>query len=870
MFRLSLLSLIVCALFGCTKPPPPDENGVTRARLKNGVIILIKEDHREPIVAISTLVKTRETTLDEYRIGLRTLAESLFLENSLKYPEKKTLSKELMRLGGALDASTSIDYSLYQTVIPNFNISKGIKLFQTAYSNPGLKPSDYSDVVRKLIRDGNRVEEIIEGYPIELLPDPTTLGELSNVDFNNYWEERFHPELLVVSIVGDVSTKNIFRLLNNTFGKLKSDQKPPQIKQGATFTESFQFSQTPDDRGTWGTVTFQTEGLANKDRYPLYLLSLWLKNQTPTQVRIARDSGVVQFSLTPEDNDLLTLEKTLFRELNNLKTTPIPEEQLKVFRSQVVFEQYKTQASIQTLSKALAIEEQYGDYQNALIQGNRLANVTTDDVKGLSKRYFSIERANVEEYSNLFPKGLVDKETRKKDLIFPETETSAENKTSPTKSKEIAPIKVLPKELAKESKATMFLVKEKIPAIFQEEHTVPLVAITIMGIESRLNENIDDIGSISLALRSALHTPLTGDIKPPTSIIAALGGKLEFSSTTDSSGFTLEILSQNLKEGLKSFIKLVTDPQANNESIDNERKKMIEELQDQKLLSPFSNSLQLSLEFEFEKHPYIFPSQGTEASLNKQSVEKIIEILKTYFKSNNLIITAVGDFDSVELQSLLNQELTQLQYSPKPQPQELAFPLKPEGITHNIESGVPITYSAQTLLFNGPKPTDPEFPTINLLTNILGGPVGKLQTVLVEKDPTAYKVSAVPILSKYLASVAIMSQIPPGEETGTVDSIFKVIKQISKDGVSPQETKEAYLYVLTQDQANLEDYLTLANRLSMDWLVSKDTYSINQYHKGLEKVTANDIKAASIKYLLPNDYVLGLSKSIESYGGEEK
>src|SRR3990167_2412472 len=234
-------------LLSCTKVPPPDNYGIIRAKLKNGVTILVKEDKKLPLVSITTLVKTRDTTLAEYRTGYRALAERIFLEGREKYPQHISLIKGLMSLGGALTAVTTMDYSLYETVLPAFNLQEGIKLFKKAYEKPEITPEPYKETINALSREGNQTLEIIEGYPVELLPETTELGKLPYTDFIKYWEGRFHPELLVIAIVGDIQKEKVFRLLSDTFGKIKSDIKAPKIRQDTAETMEFRFSQTPDE-----------------------------------------------------------------------------------------------------------------------------------------------------------------------------------------------------------------------------------------------------------------------------------------------------------------------------------------------------------------------------------------------------------------------------------------------------------------------------------------------------------------------------------------------------------------------------------------------------------------------------------------------
>ena len=854
-------------LLSCTKVPPPDNYGIIRAKLKNGVTILVKEDKKLPLVSITTLVKTRDTTLAEYRTGYRALAERIFLEGREKYPQQLSLVKGLMSLGGELTAATTMDYSLYETVLPAFNLQEGLKLFKKAYEKPDITPERYKETINALSREGNQRLEIIEGYTVELLPETTELGKLPYPDFIKYWEGRFHPELLVIAIVGDIQKEKVFRLLSDTFGKIKSDIKAPKIGQDTTETMEFRFSQTPDESGTWGSVTFQTEGLSHKERYPLYLLTRLLKDRMPTQSRIARDSGVVQFTFTPDEEDLLSMEAELFRGLNNIKKTPIPDEKLQLFRAQVVFEQLKMQEKIEELSRNLAIEEQNGDYSNSIRNGYYLAEVTADEVMDLAKKYFKLERALIEEFSDKFTKEEADKEARKKELSKSIKDELPKKEIKISKAKVINELTPLYPKGEKELNPRMVLIKDKIPTIFQERHDLPLASLTIKIVDTRINNpDVVDTTNAVLALRSALHTVQKGDKKTPASIITALGGRLEFTFNADAMGYTLEVISPNLKTALKTIFKLITDPLVSDEAIENERKKMLEELDDQKLHSPFSNATQLALDAAYQFHPYILPQQGRESALNEIEAEGVKDKLRTIFPNNNIIISAAGDFDSNDLQAEINNELAGFQnISPPP----TTIPLPPkrlEGRLANIDSAVPIPFSAQTFLFNGPTSADKYFEAVYLLATILAGPTGRLREALIGQLQLAHELACTPIWSKYTGSFAISTQIKPGEEKEVEQKILNIIRAINRDGVSAEETMASSLYAVTKDRENLQGNLQVAHRLSTSWLIDRDPYSTNRFHTRLEKVTAEDIIEASRKYLQPNNYILGLSKSIEASG----
>ncbi|HLB59427.1 MAG TPA: insulinase family protein, partial [Bdellovibrionota bacterium] len=782
-------------------------------------------------------------------------------KNNKKYPRYGSLSRTLMELGGEIQGSTTIDYAEYGTVVPSKYLIDALDIFADSYRNPDLDPTLLNNTINTIIRDGNVSFEFISGYPIEILPDPTEIGNLKRDQILEYWKERYHPGHLIIAIVGDISAGKAYRAIKKSFGGIPGKGEPKAVEQRTPAQEKFQFEQTAIPEGNFGLVTFQTEGLTHPDRYPLFLTSLWLKNKFPTEARIARDSGIFQFILEPKGQSILDLEKTFFEELEKLKTTPIPTEELKVFRAQTIFEGLRRQEKIQDIASQLAIEEQYGDYQTTFLEGYRLAAVTAEDVQRIAKSHFSLNQARVREFSDRFPTGRIESNVRKEQLQQVTTVPTETPSAIPQEVKNIPPIEPIAQPKPEHITPKVFRLSRDIPLILQERHYLPLVAVSIKSILSRRYETAKNIGITNLAMGTVLRTPQNEGMLP-SSIVASLGGKIAVSTTVDDAGFGMEILSTNLKEGIALLTKIIGNPQVNSSALQGERSKLVQEIDDQ-VRTPFDNAIQLALETIYGDHPYVYPEAGQTEALNSITLDQVKTWLSQMFAPENLIISVVGDVDETQIRTWFEEGLRTLQTSKVPLPEAPSLPTWPSVVRKNVKA-YPFSYSAQAILFQAPGLADPDFPALNVLSAITGGPGGRFSEALMEKRQLAYRVATTPMWSKLGNAFAILLQVPPGEEAASRNLIFRDIKSIQQNGIPKAELERGKNYQLTQDLISLQGNLELANRYGSSFVMGLKETWISDYQKQLSAISSDDVQRVATQYLMPRKYVVGQARSEET------
>ncbi|HCQ28726.1 MAG TPA: peptidase M16, partial [Flavobacteriales bacterium] len=87
-------------------------------KLKNGLTVLLHEDHSTPIVAVSVLYHVGSKNEDSLRTGFAHFFEHLMFEGSENIGRGEYM-KLIQSNGGILNANTSFDRTFYSEILPS-------------------------------------------------------------------------------------------------------------------------------------------------------------------------------------------------------------------------------------------------------------------------------------------------------------------------------------------------------------------------------------------------------------------------------------------------------------------------------------------------------------------------------------------------------------------------------------------------------------------------------------------------------------------------------------------------------------------------------------------------------------------------------
>ncbi len=216
---------------------------VFKETLKNGLKILIIEDHSLPLVAYSTtfMVGSRNENLPKIKTGTSHLFEHLMFNGSKKYP-KGDFDSIIESCGGYSNAWTSRDQTTYYELFTPENIKQIIDLEIDRFNNLSITNTILNaekDIVKEERR--LRIDNSLSGKMWELLyknaygkqayhsPVLGWMKDINSITLNdcNYFYKTFYSiNNAVITIAGDINIENTITLIKNAYGSIPMQNTP--------------------------------------------------------------------------------------------------------------------------------------------------------------------------------------------------------------------------------------------------------------------------------------------------------------------------------------------------------------------------------------------------------------------------------------------------------------------------------------------------------------------------------------------------------------------------------------------------------------------------------------------------------------------
>ena len=214
--------------------------------LKNGMKIVVKEDHRSPVVV--HMVWYRVGSMDETSgtTGVAHVLEHMMFKGTPTYPDG-SLSKTVARLGGKDNAFTNTDYTAYFQQVPKENLEKMMELEADRMTHLQFREADFEKEIKVVMEERRwRTDDQPEALLDESLrasaftahpyhwPVIGWMNDLQNmsVDDARAWYQKWYaPNNAVLVVVGDVDARQVKDLAEKHFGAIEPKKQPPRKPQ---------------------------------------------------------------------------------------------------------------------------------------------------------------------------------------------------------------------------------------------------------------------------------------------------------------------------------------------------------------------------------------------------------------------------------------------------------------------------------------------------------------------------------------------------------------------------------------------------------------------------------------------------------------
>lgn len=419
-------------------------------RLDNGLQLLVKEDHRAPVVVSQVWYKVGSSYEHGGITGISHVLEHLMFKGTPQHPAG-TFARLVAEHGGQQNAFTSQDYTAYFERLEQSQLALSFALEADRMQHLLLSEEAFATEIQvvqeeRRLRTADQPRALTQEYfnAVALLHNPyrqPVIGWMSDlasltVDQVRAWYRRWYvPNNAIVVVVGDVQPEAVRALAEAHFGPvlardltpLPPRHEPPQhglrrvtVRAPAEVPAVMLGYQVPVLKTAEDpTEAYALEVLAsvlasgNSARLPRELVrgSRVAASATAAYDLYARlDSLFVVEGIPGQGHSIESLEQALREQLGHLRATPVTAAELERVKTQIIAENMYKKDSMFAQAMELGILESVGlGWQQAETYVERVRAVTPVQVQQVAQKYLVDERLTI---AVLEPLPLEERRTR--------------------------------------------------------------------------------------------------------------------------------------------------------------------------------------------------------------------------------------------------------------------------------------------------------------------------------------------------------------------------------------------------------------------------------------------------------------------------
>jgi zinc protease len=826
-------------------------------QLKNGLTVLIREVHSSKVVSTQVLVNTGSIHEDQYLNG----GLSHYLEHIVSGGTTSRFSEEeakeiLQSMGGASNASTSYDRTVYYINTTSSHYKTALTLLISYVTEAKIAVPEFKrekPVIQQEMKlgennPGRQLWKIFmkTAYQIHPIRHPIigyedVFVEIGRDQLYDYYKNRYVPQNMVVTIVGDVDAEDALGEVIRLAGTLKREferpiyipEEPPQV--GPRLVEK----QFPAARITSMTIGFPSVTLKEPDLYPLDVLAIILGDGRSSRLyRRLRDKdklvlsvdtfnwtpsfarGVFAVTMSLEEAKRERAMESLWEEIEILQNRSVNKKELDKAKRNVVANHIFSNQSASGIASSLATSyvatgDPYFDEQYV----KEIQKVTRRDVLRVARRYLRSSRTTVA-------------------VIMPPQETPRES--TPMASGE-----------TRDSGIEKRVLPNGMTLLTKIDKTVPIVSFQLFGKGGLRFEPPGKPG-----LSRFTFSLLTKGTKKRSKIDIAqameeIGGKISSGSGRNTFFVSVSVLKEDFQKGLDTLADVVTHPSFPEEEIEKQRRDTL--LAISRIDESWEREVhRLFLKQYYGDHPYGNDVIGTQTAVESLTREEIVAFYENLVMSNNAVLAIFGDIDQRDLEKKVISAFRDLKpgrLEASPQKDKRPWIVRDDQVekqTDKVSAAIFVGYNGMDLF-------DEDRPAMDVIDAILSGidyPSGRLHESLRGGTTSlVYYVHAFPSYGIDTGHFGVITQTTMGNYKRVLDLILEKMRQIQTEPVTDEELERGKNMVITMHELGAETSASQAYQAALWEAVGIGFDWEERYPDLVRRVNREDVLRVARKYL---------------------
>lgn len=404
--------------------------------LKNGLKVIIREDHRAPIVISQIWYGVGSSDESGNLLGISHVLEHMMFKGTKKVPNDE-FTRLSRNYGGNINAFTSTNYTNYYQLYPKKYFPLALELEADRMQNLVLRQADFEPEIKVVMEERRqRTEDNPRNLAFERfkwIAYPTShyrqpiLGLMKNLHniqlshLKNWYQNWYTPNNATLVIVGDVNSEIALKQVEKYFAQIPKNKLPERNdvlefeRLGYRKMEMNLAVQVPNIYMAWNVKSLKT-AKNPQDAYALTIIQNLLDGgiSSRLQDRLVRDRKAltaISVSYDPynrgdslflvsavpaEGVDLNQAQNLIQKELDLFKTELVNQTELAGIKSNFVSNFIYSQDDIVGQARMIGLLDINGlDYRMIDTLSEHFEKVTPQDIQRIANVFFVRDNLSV-------------------------------------------------------------------------------------------------------------------------------------------------------------------------------------------------------------------------------------------------------------------------------------------------------------------------------------------------------------------------------------------------------------------------------------------------------------------------------------------
>jgi zinc protease len=861
-------------------------------KLKNGLEVIMVEDHRLPMVAVNLWYHVGPANERPGLTGFAHLFEHMMFQGSKNIGDDQHF--KLLEAAGASDinGTTDFDRTNYFETLPSNQLELALWLESDRMgflldTLDQRKLANQRDVVRNERREGeNAPYNLVEEEEYHLLYPKThpyyasVIGSHADIesarlkDVREFFKLYYTPNNASLAIVGDIDKAKARALVEKYFGPIPAGQPVPAItaqtppitaEKRAVVTDQVEL---PRVYMAWLTDPIYKPGDAEATMLARILgggKSSRLYKRLVYEKQIAQDVNTSQNSLLlgsvfelratakpgvkPED-----LEKAIDEELEALRKDGPTQKEVEQARNLV---QSQIVRGLEVLGGFGGVADRLNQYNHYLGNPGFLAKDLERFDKASAASIQKVVQDKFSKNSRVVVYGVPGKKVI--DDVPKTTEPEKDEpvqganipgqdwrKTQPGLGAASALSLPVPKSFKLSNGLTVLLV---------EQHNLPVISANLVVLSGSERNPSDKPGLASFTadmLDEGTNRRSTLQIADD---VAQIGAVFQTNSTSDVSTISTRALKKNADAAFDLVADVALNPAFDAKEIERVRKtRLTQVLQQRDNPNVLANKVFFNTVFG-DKHPYGFIELGTEESIKAITRDDMMSFWKTGYVPEASALVVAGDINEKELRQLAEKYFGK--WSGKNS--TVTVPAAETSATRKLiivdKPGTPQTVLRVGQI--GVARSNPDYVPIEVMNTELGGLFSsRINLNLREKNGYTYGAFSVFVFRRGAGPFYSGGSVRTDVTAPATREIFNELERIRTSDFTPDELKTSKDAFARSLPGLFETTAQTVGSISQLFIYNLPLDYYRQLPAQIDAVTTADVRRVAEKYLTPNSMVV--------------